>query len=474
MADQHVADPAAEGRTPLRALSRARVLPPDPAAGWQGGPVRIGLAALLDRVRGSLFFVPMLFVLGGAVLGQVSLEVDAHLTEHDVGLPFILESTVDNARAVLSTVATATITVAGIAFSISLLVIQLASSQYSPRVVHSLFRDPFNKRVMGLVVGTFTYCLVVLRSVRDALDDSGQPVVPNLSVALALLLGLAAILATIAFINHSAHSMDVSELLHGVTDDSLRSVEQNWPAPGAGDPGAVVDPPPVDGHEVRFGTNGWIQYVDADALLAVAPPGGVVRLESDVGRYAVAGTPLATVWPVPEPDARPEVERRVQALVHVGESRTLQQDAAYGVRQLVDVGLRALSPGVNDPTTAQDAIFHLCAVLHELLERDAPPRGRADAEGRRLLRPEAPDHATVVGLAFDELRLAARAQPTVCVYLLEALHLLCRARRATTSADTAAPLEEQARLVVAGCEAADLLPRDRDRVREAYAARFGG
>ncbi|WCO67222.1 DUF2254 domain-containing protein [Iamia majanohamensis] len=434
--------------------------------------MRIGLAALLDRVRSSLFLVPMLFVVGGAVLGQVSLEVDSALTDRDVQLPFVLQSTVDNARAVLSTVATATITVAGIAFSISLLVIQLASSQYSPRVVHSLFRDPFTKRVMGLVVGTFTYCLVVLRSVRDALDDGGQAVVPNLSVALALLLGVASILATIAFINHSAHSMDVSELLHDVTEESLRAVERGWPTSSG--PGALEDPPPVEGHEVRFTANGWIQYVDADALMAVAAPGGVVRLESEVGRYAVAGTPLATVWPVPDPDDRDPLAGRLRAAVHVGQSRTLQQDASYGVRQLVDVALRALSPGVNDPTTAQDAIFHLAAVLHEALERDCPPRAVEGDGGRRLLRPEAPDHGDLVDLALDELRVAARALPTVCVYLLEAIHLLCLSQQVVDRPAVREPLLRQARLVRDGAAAADLLPEDRERVRAAYASRFEG
>lgn len=435
--------------------------------------MRITLAALLDRLRGSFFFVPMLFVVGGAVLGQVSLEIDSAITGSDVELPFVLESTVDNARAVLSTVATATITFAGIAFSISLLVIQLASSQFSPRVVHGLFRDPFNKRVMGIVVGTFTYCLVVLRSVRDALDDSGQAVVPNLSVAIALVLGIVAILATVALLNHSAHSMDVSELLHGVTRDSLEKVEQSWPRPGASAPASHDDPPPVDGFVVRFARDGWIQHVDGDALLAVAPPGGVVRLETAVGRYAVTGTPLVTVWPVPGPDDRSEVEAATRGAVYVGENRTMQQDAGYGVRQLVDVGLRALSPGVNDPTTAQDAIFHIAAVLQGMLARDSPGRVRGGAEGRRLLRPELPDHAEVIGLAFDELRIAARDQPTVCIYLLEAIHLLCGSGDPDGPVAGQGALREQARLVLEGCEAADLLPHDLDRVRSAYEHRFG-
>lgn len=435
--------------------------------------MRIIIAALAERVRGSLFFVPMLFVVGAAVVGQASLAADAAISGSSAELPLILEATVDNARAVLSTIATATITFAGIAFSISVLVIQLASSQYSPRVVHGLFRDSFNKRVMGVVLGTFTYCLVVLRSVREV-ADGGEPIVPNLSVALALLLGVAAILATVAFINHSAHSLDVSELLQGVTQESLRAVERRWPASDDAGPPVDADPPDGDGFVVAFGRNGWIQQVDGDALMAVTGPGGVVRLESAVGRYAVAGTPLCTVWPPPSPDDEHAVARAAEAAVTVGPTRTMQHDSSYGLRQLVDVALRALSTGVNDPTTAQDVIFHLAAVLHEMLRREGPPRAGTGEGGRRLLRPEAQDHAGVVALAFDELRLAARDQPTVCIYLLEAIHLLCESLQSSATRSAIGPLRQQARLVVEGCEVADLLPHDLQRVRRAYESRFGG
>ena len=130
--------------------------------------MKVRFLALADRVRASLFVLPTVCVLAAAGLALGSIHLDRRLGDESARLPLGFSSTVDSARAVLSTVAGATITVAGIAFSIALLVIQLASSQYSPRVVHGLFRDPFNKRVMGVVVGTFAYCLVVLRAVRTA------------------------------------------------------------------------------------------------------------------------------------------------------------------------------------------------------------------------------------------------------------------------------------------------------------------
>ncbi|HUG86945.1 MAG TPA: DUF2254 family protein [Euzebya sp.] len=175
--------------------------------------LRNSLSSLGEHTRASLFFIPMAAVLVAILAGQLGVNIDSQLDDWAIRVPLVLTSTVESARVVLSNVASATITFAGVAFSISLLVIQLGSGQYSPRVVHTLFRDQFNKLVMGLVVATFTYCLIVLRSVRTALEQNGEPVIPNLSVAVAVVLGIATILAIVAFIDHSAHSMDISEIL---------------------------------------------------------------------------------------------------------------------------------------------------------------------------------------------------------------------------------------------------------------------
>lgn len=429
--------------------------------------------AALDRFRGSLFPVPVAFVVVGAILGQALVQLDRWLTDRGRTLSFVPDATAESARAVLSTVATATIGIAGIAFSISLLIIQLASSQYSPRIVHSLFRDPFTKRVMGVVLGTFTYCLVVMGSVHNPGELGGDAVVPTVSVGVALALGLLSVLATVGFIDHSAHSMDVSKLLHRVTTESLQSAEQSWPAAGVHDAEPEGDPPVEPGFSVTFDRNGWIQRVDSEALLAVIPAGGTVWLESAVGRYALAGRTMVELWPVPPPGDQPAVTAAVRGAVHVGATRTMHQDPAFGIRQLVDVALRALSPAVNDPTTAQDAIFHVAAVLRDLLERDSPSRTRAGAGGRRLLRHELPDHAEIVGLAFDELRPVAANQPTVCIYLLEALHVLGDSPAVAASPERMELLHTQARLVLEACERADPVAYDLHRVRAAYARRFG-
>lgn len=423
-------------------------------------------SALRDRVRSSLFVTPLLFVVGGLALAELMLAVDGRLD----GVPQRLTATVDSARAVLTVVASATLAFAGIAFSVSLLLVSAASGQYSPRVVHGLFRDPANRRAMGVVMGTFTYSLVVLQAVRGPVGSGGEAVVPSASTMVALVLGVVAILSTVAFISHSAHALDVSEVLHRVTLEALSAVRAQV---GALDPlaAAAASVPEVDddeGHAVDFVRHGWVQQLDHARLLAALPRGALLVVTTAPGRYAVPGTPIGRV--LPEPDDPEAVADAVRDAVVLGPTRTLLQDPTYGVRQLADVALRALSPGVNDPTTAQDALFHQAAVLRELLERPAPPRVLEDGD-RSLVLSHAPTHREVVDLAFDEVRLAATGQPTVLVYLLEILETLHDALP-EGSEEARAALRLQAGLVLATGERGELPEPDRERVRIAYRDRF--
>jgi uncharacterized membrane protein len=433
--------------------------------------MRLRLSSIAERFRASLFLVPMIAVFIAIAVAAAGLVIDRRIDSGSRQLPLELTSTVESARALLSLVAGATITFAAIAFSISLLLIQQASSQYSPRVLHTFFRDRFNKLVMGLVVGTFTYCLIVLRSVRAAVEKTGAPIIPNLCVVIAVLLGIASILAIVAFINHCAHSMDVSEILENVEREAVTHIRREW-APTQGhertheDVATSRDPACT----VRFDRTGWVQQVDPDALLRCIGDGTIMWLDALPGRYAIEGASLCTLSVLP--GDLDQTEREICAAVSTGSTRTMQQDVSFGLRQLADVALRALSPGINDPTTAQDSVFHLAAVLAELLRRDPPPRVRTDDNGRRLVFVQQLTHDDLVHLAFDEIRRAAATQPTVCLYLLEALKVLKEPLDAVGLTDRAATLTEQARLVVAGCEAADNLPADLEHVRQVFATGF--
>jgi uncharacterized membrane protein len=434
---------------------------------------RFLFGAWRERVRSSLFFVPLVFLTAGVVLAEVALLVDDRLEDVADTFPLTLSATVDGARAVLTTVATATVTVAGIAFSIALVVFQQAASQHTPRVVYSLFRDPFNKRVIGVVVGTFSYCLVVLRVVRGPIDPTGSAVVPSLSVAGAVLLGLVSLLAIIAFIDHSAHAMDVSELLQRITDDTLDELRR--PAEhehGDLEPAATGVLPDSAGYAVAAGSNGWVQHIDQRELLRAVAPGSVVHLRTRVGRYVAEGSPICTVTSRPDRHDVDEVTSAVRRAVLVGRTRTLHQDPAYGLRQLTDVAVRALSPGVNDPTTAQDAIFHLAAVLRAVL-RSPEPCPVQDGSGSVVVPDGADWHAELVDQAFDEIRRDASSRPTVTRYLLQAIHLVVESLPDDAPSAARRALLRQARLARDGCRASGGLPEDVELVVETYAANFG-
>ncbi len=254
--------------------------------------MKLGAAAFAERLRSSLFVVPMFYVLVAVVLAEAGIIVDRAIGTGAQDLPLGLTSTVESARAALSTVAGATITVAAIAFSVSLLTIQLASSQYSPRVVSGLFRDRFNKQVIGIVVGTFTYCLIVLRSVRSSIERQGDPVIPNVSVAIGVILGIVSILAVIAFIDHNAHTMDISKILDDVTEDAVDAVDRHWSVE-VFEPRERQEPdatPRTEGLDVCFARDGWIQLIDLERLIDAVPERGTMRLEATVGRYAMSGS----------------------------------------------------------------------------------------------------------------------------------------------------------------------------------------
>jgi uncharacterized membrane protein len=168
----------------------------------------------------------------------------------------------------------------------------------------------------------------------------------------------------------------------------------------------------------------------------------------------------------------PRLESTVRSAVHVGRTRTMAQDAAYGVRQLSDVALRALSPGVNDPTTAQDAVFHLGSVLAESYRRCAPPTRRTDDDGRMLVEPGSVDHDAMTRLAFTEIRRDAAAHPRVAIDVLETIATLLHTLDEHGHRAPEAALLAEADLVMQSSERAGLLPHDLEHVRAVHRRLF--
>lgn len=305
---------------------------------------------LAERFRTSLFGLPSVWVAGSVFLWAAMRQLDDALDPDQV--PALLETTVDSARALLGAVASGTIAAASVVFSLTLVAIQLSSNAYSSRVLRTFLRDRFQQNMMGIVLATFFYSLLVLRDVRGPLENGGDANVPSASVTLATVLALAAILALLASISHTAQSVRVSHVSSSVRNDTrsvildrLGSPRDAAPIHGRpagrmdadGDewvpfdvqaPGVTPSPLAVaTGGRVGFsappGTNrcvidadegGWVQQISVDAILDAL--GGAVdgttfvRLEVAVGTYVAAGAPLLTIWGAPseqpEPSRQPE------------------------------------------------------------------------------------------------------------------------------------------------------------------------
>jgi uncharacterized membrane protein len=425
--------------------------------------IQVRIRAIVERLRQSLFFLPALLVVAFVALAEGLLSLDGSTPSSS--LPEYLHTTVDSARSVLSTIAGAIITVTGLVFSVGVVALQLASSQFSPRVLRTFLRSRFQQFVMGFMVGVFTYCLVVLRTIHSPLQQNGEAVIPSISIAGAVVLAVCVALLLLAYINHIARSMQVTQIIRRVTDETLEAIDQLSPhQEGESDEEAwhpqVPDEP---GYVIRTAQRGWVQQARPAALLSLVPAGTLLRLDAQVGAFVAEGVPLCTLWPKPE--HAETVEKLIRLSVALGAERTMQEDLAFGIRQLSDIALRALSPGVNDPTTAYEAIVHLGVILRALFWRALPPRVLTGKEGRRLLRPDALLRVDYVNLAFDQIRLAGTNQPAIALALLEVLGMLLKEAREIGDEALVAVLQKQARLTVAGCAASSPLPADLERVR---------
>lgn len=462
--------------------------------------VRLRLRAVSDSMRESLFFVPAGIVVLGILLAELTTYLDRHVD--DAHLPTLVTMSPEAAVALLGTVAGATITTAGIVFSIMVVSVQLASGQFSPRVVRSFFRDRLGQVVIGALIAVFVYCVIALQGVNRPGGSAAARDVPAISIDVALLLALTAVLAIVAYLDRGARGLYVGNIAVRVTNETLETLERLCRAEAgradagpadAGGSRAVLDPGSSDpafrpafdpgGDLAELGEpwyvtahqDGWVQQLASDALLAAIPPGSVIRLETRPGAFLVEGQTLATVWSEPGagsgewpgPGTLDAMAERVRDAVVIGPRRTMQQDVDFGLRQLSDIALRALSPAVNDPTTAIEVTLRVTTILRRLLVSDLPPQARRDDRGSTLLRPWDLDHAEYVRHGFDQLRVYAAPHPAVAIAILRSLRVLVATVERAGLPERAEPLHQQTELLLAGVERAGLLPADVAAVRAA-------
>ncbi len=327
------------------------------------------VSILFETLRERLWLIPAIATVVAAILAWVLVRIDQAVGTTRADL-FFFGGGPDSARLILSTIAAAMLSFTGLVFTVTMLVLQLASSQFSPRVTRTFLRDRKNQLVLGIFVATFVYALLVLRDVRSV---DGDAFVPSLAVSGAFVLLLTSVAAFVYYIDHMAHAMRVSTIIGSVAAETRAAIDRCYPD-GTAMPPRVAATMSVATSTIDAPDDpGVLQGVDIDRLVRLAGASGTtLEFLTGIGGSTPGNAPLVRV----HGHGRAPTDE-VLAAMSIGRERAMGQDPAFGFRQLVDVAVRALSPGINDPTTAASVIEQ----LHDLLRRLA---GRSIGDGRHF------------------------------------------------------------------------------------------
>ena len=407
------------------------------------------LSVLGERLRSRLWPIPAAAAAAAAVLAGLLSRVRPDVGDGPVWWP----GEPSSARGLLEMLAGSSLTVVALVFSLQVVALQLAASQYSPRLLRTYARDGWIQGSLAVLLSTFVFCVVTL-ALFGTVD---RP--PRLSVAVAVLLGLASVGALVGVVAHIVSSLRVETMMAEIHEDAEAVVTSayagdvgqtplGWPDPArSGDEGAVVfaDRP------------GFVQAVDRRAVAQWADEhDAYVRLDVAPGSHVLLGDPLGRVWPGERGDDPTAVRR----CVLIGFERTPDQDPAFGIVQLVDIALRALSPSVNDPTTALHALGHLASLLGEIAVRSSGPVRRTESGSTvRVIEPV----PSATDLLADTVRPVARAAGQNVPVLLGLLDLLAHVRGRDSR--TAAAVADQAAYVVRQAQHSLADEDDRGEVR---------
>jgi len=388
------------------------------------------LRALWRHLDASLWFVPTLMVAGAMLLAYSLVRLDMRIGHDWVkGYPLLFGAGASGARGVLTTIAGSMMTVASLGFSLTLSTLGQVASQYTSRVLRNFMSSRVNQLVLGSFVSIFVYCLLVLRTIRDG-DEGGF--IPPLAVTGGLVLAVLSIGVLVFFIHHIASIMQAGVIIGGVAEETEAAIRRLFPqelGTAASEPAQQVLLAQADELTwvpVPAATTGYIQTVEEAGVLALARRlGGVVRLEHGVGSFVARGSALVAVaryGAAGQPTAlTPALAAALNEQFSIGRQRTTEQDAGFGLRQLVDIALKALSPGINDTSTAVLCIDYLGALVASLAARRFVDPLRADHGGPVRVVTVQPSFATFVNTAFDQILTAGEGDPAVYLRLLAAL-----------------------------------------------------
>lgn len=430
--------------------------------------------------RSGFWFVPGLMLLGGMMLAWLTPMLDETIGGY---VPASLQTTATTARATLTALCGAMFTVAGIVFSTTVVALSITSSQLGPRLLRNFLQQLVTQLTLGLCLATSLYCLVLLRFI-DKYD--GSVFIPQISLLLASGLGIATLMMIVYYIHCVANSMQAQHVVSDVANDlddaicrlfperigeaadevstdsadaASLSVEEDWKSNWE-----HFDQ--LESQSVLAEHDGYLQAIDDDGLMGLAESADVqFRVLARPGVYLREGEPFIDVSPVDALDD--EIRSRLRAAFLVGNMRTPQQDVECAVNDLVEVAVRALSPGINDPFTAMACIDRLSSVLRRLARRKMPSGVRCDEAGVARVVTKPRTFGRVVNAAFDQIRQNSTDCVAVTICLLEALESI---GHCVTLDKHREPLQRQAEMIIESAQEQAFAKHDLADICERYEA----
>ena len=387
------------------------------------------LISLWYEVRSSFWFIPAIMVLLSIGLSFAMVQIDAYFQKtSNIELWWYYTGGVEGARLVVSTIASALATIAGVVFSITLVAVSLTTSQYGPRLVWNLMNNKANQAVLGTFVASFVYCLLLLGKIGDVTHDI---LVPHLAVSMAILLSLLSLGALVYFVHHISSSIQANRIAALVYVDLQDTIESTYPR-RVGEPeepqlrrsGAEL-PEDFDDHTAQITSrrSGYIQHIDFAGLMKIAERDDLlIHVKYRPGHFIARGSVLMSAWPEERVDD--DLSSEIDALMVLGNQRTLGQDVEFSVNQLVELAVRALSPGINDPFTAMACIDWLGVALGDLAGRDMGSPYHYDGKDQLRIVSNPITFSGALDAAFNLIRQYGRSSASVTIRLLEALEVI--------------------------------------------------
>jgi len=383
-------------------------------------------------------------------------------------LSWIYRGGPEGARGLLSAVASSMVTVAATAFSITIVALQLAASNFGPRLLRNFMQDTGNQIVLGTFIATFLYCLLVLRTIHG---EDYNLFVPQLSVTIGIVLAIASIGVLIYFIHHASTIIQASHVIASVADELDGAIDRLFPEEmGQAEPpedSAIASIPKdfeAQACPIQSTHTGYLQVIDDQLLLKLAHKSDLLlHLKTKPGEFLAKGNCLLLVYP--REQVTPKTISEMNRAFLMGKERTKQQDIEFPINQLVEIALRALSPGINDPFTAIRCIDRLSAGLSCLAERQSPSAYRYDNNHKLRIIAEPVAFEQLVDTAFNQIRYYGKTNLVVVLRLLKAIAQIsshtCRPRDRF-------PLEQQAAMIVEDSRGELSQPRDQQMVEDLY------